>query len=121
MCPAWAPHTAFISSARLSRRSDVAFVSDVFRNACDLQAVLEAEGRDERRHAPRILLKCMIMLLEHYFFTIELLFATACRGFMTSNQASVSLGPKWHAPWRCGSVLVLRACYFRNWLNCDNF
>lgn len=30
--------------ARLSRRSDVAFVSDVFRNACDLQEVFESRG-----------------------------------------------------------------------------
>lgn len=42
-----------VRAASLSRRSVAAFVSDVFRNACDLQRILEAKGginRDERRH-----------------------------------------------------------------------
>jgi glycosyltransferase involved in cell wall biosynthesis len=39
--------------ASLSRRSDAHFVSDVFRNACDLQAIFEAKGmmNGEGRHA----------------------------------------------------------------------
>jgi glycosyltransferase involved in cell wall biosynthesis len=44
-------------SASLSRRSDVAFVSDVYRNACDLQAVIEARGAmnaEMRRHFARM-------------------------------------------------------------------
>ncbi len=43
--------------ASLSRRSDAAFVSDVFRNTCDLQASLEARGGmngEERRALAQI-------------------------------------------------------------------
>ena len=35
--------------ASLSRRSNSAFASDVFRNACDLQKLFESNGRHERR------------------------------------------------------------------------
>jgi glycosyltransferase involved in cell wall biosynthesis len=45
------------SSASLSRRSESAFISDVFRNACDLQATLETRGEmgsDERRALAQI-------------------------------------------------------------------
>ena len=33
-----------VHGASLSRRGEAGFVSDVFRNACDLQAVIEARG-----------------------------------------------------------------------------
>jgi glycosyltransferase involved in cell wall biosynthesis len=44
-------------SASLSRRSETAFISDVFRNACDLQTVFETTGNmnsDQRRALAQI-------------------------------------------------------------------
>ena len=52
-----ARYRVHLSGASLSRSSGAAFVSDVFRNACDLQAVFEARGGinpEERRALAQI-------------------------------------------------------------------
>jgi len=77
--------------ASLSRRSSTAFVLDVFRNACDLQATFEARGRmnAEQCHA----------LAQIYDYAARSLFFSDRAGFRDCVGRLYKLEPKFRPTW----------------------
>jgi glycosyltransferase involved in cell wall biosynthesis len=77
--------------ASLSRRSEAEFVSDVFRNGCDLQAVLEARGamNHEMRHT----------FAQMYDYTARTLFFHDPAAYRNCMVRARALDPDFRTKW----------------------
>ncbi len=90
------------NGASLSRRSNAAFVSDVFRNTCDLQAIFEARGEmnPEQRRA----------LAQIYDYTARSLFFHDQAAFRNCvarlYQVEPGFRPSWPKAARVASAII---------------
>ena len=89
----------------LSRRSAAAFVADVFRNACDLQAIFEAKGtmNAEERHA----------LAQIYNYAARSLFFQDRAAFRDCVVRLYSVEPHFAAKWPKIASLASQLLGFR--------